>query len=73
MYGPLEETTKKMRFEKFKAKRPQMSNEQFERIIAILDTLAKISAGKLLKDTKNKTEKIEICRIWYIKQELQAK
>jgi DNA-directed RNA polymerase specialized sigma24 family protein len=37
-----------------------MSEKQFEQLIRKLDTLIKLVAGSLLKDTKNKTEKVGI-------------
>lgn len=37
-----------------------MSEEQFEQINQKLDTLIRLVAGSLLKDAKNKTEKVGI-------------
>jgi DNA-directed RNA polymerase specialized sigma24 family protein len=37
-----------------------MSEEQFKKLTQKLDTLIKLFAGNLLKDTKNKTQKVEI-------------
>jgi DNA-directed RNA polymerase specialized sigma24 family protein len=36
-----------------------MSNEQFDELVAKLDTLTKLFAANLLKDAKNQTAKIE--------------
>jgi len=37
-----------------------MSKEQFEELAQKLDTIIKLIAGNLLKDAKNKTQKVEI-------------
>jgi DNA-binding CsgD family transcriptional regulator len=37
-----------------------MSKEQFEELAQKLDTLIRLVAGNLLKDAKNKTQKVEI-------------
>ena len=36
-----------------------MSQEQFEKLTQKLDTLIRLFAGNLLKDAKNKTQKVE--------------